>query len=49
MGSYIKITIIHVQCDKNNFKQRFTFYGASLLIPKPVVFIQTPFSETAQP
>ena len=38
----IKITIIHVQCVKNNFKQPFTFCGPSLLIRKPVVSIQTP-------
>ena len=48
----IKITIIHVQCVKNNFKQPFqVLWGLSrsLLIRKPVVSTQTPFSQTTQP
>ena len=47
-----KITIIHVQCVKNNFKQPFqVLWGLprSLLIRKPVVSTQTPFSQTTQP
>ena len=50
--SLIKITIIHVQCVKNNFKQPFqVLWGLSrsLLIRKPVVSTQTPFSQTTQP
>ena len=52
MGSCIEITIIHVQRDKNNFKQPFyVLWGLSrsLLIRKPIVSIQTTFSETTQP